>query len=146
MGNICRSPTGEAMMRALIDSKQLGDQIQVDSAGTIGYHSGAPADRRMRAAAAQRNLTINTRARKVTAEDIDAFDLIIAMDRENLRDLESLAGGAQSHIKLLSEYLDDSWPSDVPDPYYGGDEGFEYVLDMVAAACEPILASAELSR
>ena len=139
MGDICRSPAGEGVMLRQVDQRDLTDQIVVDSAGTIGFHAGKPADPRMRSAAARRGLNLTSHARQVTGDDIDAFDLLIAMDRENQQDLFRLAGGQREHIRLLSDFLADDWPTDVPDPYYGGTEGFEYVLDMIESACPTIL-------
>ncbi|WP_231753475.1 low molecular weight protein-tyrosine-phosphatase [Rosistilla carotiformis] len=141
MGNICRSPAAEGVMRRLVEAEGLEDRITIDSAGTIGFHTGKAADRRMRAAAQQRGLELTSRARKVTADDLKDFDRVIAMDAENARDLIALHGGSDARIEMLSSYLDDAWPGDVPDPYYGGEEGFEFVLNMLEAACPKILAS-----
>ncbi|WP_417739945.1 low molecular weight protein-tyrosine-phosphatase [Rosistilla oblonga] len=141
MGNICRSPAAEGVMRRLVEAEGMDDQITIDSAGTIGFHTGKAADRRMRAAAQQRGLELTSRARQVTAADLQAFDLVVAMDADNARDLNALADGGSANIVLLSSFLDDDWPSDVPDPYYGGDEGFEFVLEMLDAACPKILES-----
>ena len=126
-------------MRHLVDEQGLSDQIMIDSAGTIGYHTGHAADARMQSAARRRGIELHSRARKITSDDLENFDLVIAMDRENFSEITALHSAPTSTIKLLSAYLDDSWPSDVPDPYYGGDEGFEYVLDMIQAACPAIL-------
>ncbi|WP_417731336.1 low molecular weight protein-tyrosine-phosphatase [Rosistilla oblonga] len=141
MGNICRSPAAEGVMRRLVEAEGMDDRITIDSAGTIGFHTGKAADRRMRAAAQQRGLELTSRARQVTAADLQAFDLVVAMDADNARDLNALADGGSANIVLLSSFLDDDWPSDVPDPYYGGDEGFEFVLEMLDAACPKILES-----
>ncbi len=128
-------------MRRLVEAEGMDDRITIDSAGTIGFHTGKAADRRMRAAAQQRGLELTSRARQVTAADLQAFDLVVAMDADNARDLNALADGGSANIVLLSSFLDDDWPSDVPDPYYGGDEGFEFVLEMLDAACPKILES-----
>ncbi|WP_232529981.1 low molecular weight protein-tyrosine-phosphatase [Rosistilla oblonga] len=141
MGNICRSPAAEGVMRRLVEAEGMDDRITIDSAGTIGFHTGKAADRRMRAAAQQRGLELTSRARQVTAADLQAFDLVVAMDADNARDLNALADGGSANIVLLSSFLEDDWPSDVPDPYYGGDEGFEFVLEMLDAACPKILES-----
>jgi protein-tyrosine phosphatase len=138
LGNICRSPTGEAVFKALLDNERV-DDVFVDSAGTIGYHAGKPADARMRAAAERRGIELLSRSREITEQDLEHFDLVIAMDRENLADIKRLHAQPQSQLRLLSDFLDDSWPNDVPDPYYGGAAGFEYVLDMIEAACPNIL-------
>ena len=126
-------------MKHLVDQADLADEIHVDSAGTIGHHTGHQADQRMQAAAAKRGYDLLSRSRKIVERDLDQFDLIIAMDRENLSDILAIDAQPQASVKLLSSYLGDDWPSDVPDPYYGGEEGFEYVLDMIEAACPSIL-------
>ena len=144
MGNICRSPTGEGVFKHFVDEQGLNGRFEIDSAGTIGHHVGASADARMASSAARRGYTLLSKARQVNAEDLLSFDLVIAMDRDNLADLETLAGGARENICLLGSYLpgvtnEQTAPS-VPDPYYGGDAGFEEVLDMIEAACPNILA------
>jgi len=126
-------------MQHVVDSRDLSSSILIDSAGTIGYHTGHPADERMQSAALRRGYRLLSRSRKITYRDLETFDLVIAMDRENLADIKAIHSTPKSAIKLLSEFLDDSWPDDVPDPYYGGAEGFEYVLDMIEAACPRIL-------
>ena len=126
-------------MKHLVDQADLADEIHVDSAGTIGHHTGHQADQRMQAAALKRGYDLLSRSRKIVERDLDQFDLIIAMDRENLSDILAIDAQPQASVKLLSSYLGDDWPSDVPDPYYGGEEGFEYVLDMIEAACPSIL-------
>ena len=128
-------------MQHIVDSRDLSRTVMIDSAGTIGYHTGHPADERMQSAALRRGYKLNSRSRKITFADLETFGLVIAMDRENLADIKTMHPTPKSSIKLLSEFLDDSWPDDVPDPYYGGAEGFEYVLDMIEAACPPILES-----
>jgi len=139
MGNICRSPAAESAMNRWVQTH--GADIEVDSAGTIGLHAGDLPDPRMRAAGELRGLAFNTRARQVTAMDLrfGAFDLVIAMDRDNLDDLKRLAPGTTTHIVLMSDFLGSQWPRDVPDPYYGSPQGFETVLDMVESACPEIL-------
>ena len=138
LGNICRSPTGEGVFQHLVEERGLESQITIDSAGTIGYHEGNPADRRMREHASRRGYDLTSRSRKITTDDLDRFDLVIAMDRQNQSDILTLDSSA-TNVKLLSDFLDDSWPVDVPDPYYGGSEGFETVLDMIEAACPVLL-------
>lgn len=139
LGNICRSPAAEGIMLRLVDLADLSDQIRVDSAGTAGYHIDKRADPRMQDAASRRGMDLLSRSRKLLASDLDDFDLIIAMDRENLSDIKRLCESPNAVIKLLSNFLDDQWPIDVPDPYYGSDDGFEVVLDMLEAACPSIL-------
>ena len=139
LGNNCRSPAAEGILQALVDEQDRQAEVVVDSAGTAGYHDGKRADARMIAAAKNRGIDLTSISRKLLPADLDQFDLVIAMDRENLADIQRLSSDPTATIKLLSEYLGDDWPSDVPDPYYGGGDGFEYVLDMLAAACPAIL-------
>lgn len=139
LGNICRSLTGEAVLRQVAAAQNA--DIEIDSAGTTGAHAREPADDRMRQAASRRGYQLDSLARQVTRRDLRNHDLVIAMDRQNYNDLLKLAGGVGDHICMLSDFLDDQqdWPRDVPDPYYGGSDGFEYVLDMIEAACPEIL-------
>ena len=144
MGNICRSPTGEGVFRAHVEQAGYGDRFRIDSAGTIDYHSGSPADPRMREAAARRGYSLDSIARQVVAEDLTSFDLVVPMDYDNLLDLERLAGGSKPHIRMLGSFLkgagSNSNAVSVPDPYYGGAAGFEAVLDMIESACPAMLA------
>lgn len=139
LGNICRSPTGEGVLQELVDGQGLEDRISIDSAGTAGYHIGARADSRMREHASRRGYDLRSRARKLTSADMENFDLVIAMDRENYRDIQRVHDRPTAELKMLSDFLGDDWPNDVPDPYYGGADGFEYVLDMIEAACPKIV-------
>lgn len=140
MGNICRSPTGEGVMKHLLVEQGIQDHVFVDSAGTHSYHVGESADPRMIRAAADRGFDLTSRARQVEQADFSRFDLILAMDSDNLEALHQMAGeGESEHIRLLSSFLPSSFPVDVPDPYYGGDQGFDEVLDMIEAACPQIL-------
>ncbi|MDM4014420.1 low molecular weight protein-tyrosine-phosphatase [Roseiconus lacunae] len=139
MGNICRSPAAEAVMKRF--AEEFGADVSVDSAGTHGYHVGERADARMRAAAETRGYELTSIARKVDKADLKPgkFDLVLAMDNENYHELVNLAGQPSDHIRVFSDYLDDTWPNDVPDPYYGEDEGFTEVLDMLEEGCPAIL-------
>ena len=139
MGNICRSPAAEAVMRRF--AEEFGLDIEVDSAGTHDYHVGEPADPRMKRAAEMRGYELTSRGRKVTEADLDGktYDLVLAMDQENYRLLQELAPQPNLHVRLFSDYLDDDWPSDVPDPYYGEEAGFAVVLDMLEEGCPLIL-------
>lgn len=143
MGNICRSPTGEGVFRYYVEKTSYEDKIFIDSAGMISYHAGNPADERMRRAASNRGYSLDSIARQVTRDDIDRFELIVPMDFDNLSDLERLAGGESHHIRLLGSFLegvnDNHQAPAVPDPYYGGDQGFAEVLDMIEAACPAML-------
>lgn len=138
-GNICRSPAAEGVMRHLVVERDLDDRIEIDSAGTIDAHQGESPDARMRRAASERGYILEGRSRPVVPEDFDRFDLVVAMDRSNLVDLESMVGGPHEHVLLLSHFLPDGGPVDVPDPYYGGGRGFEIALDMLTSACPVIL-------
>ena len=138
LGNICRSPTGEGVLQHLVDEQGLKDRIVIDSAGTGGYHVGARADSRMREHASRRGYDLLSRARKLEPADMETFDLVIAMDRENYQNIQRVNDQPTAELKMLSDFLGDDWPHDVPDPYYGGADGFEYVLDMIEAACPQI--------
>lgn len=140
LGNICRSPTGEGVFRALVRERGLGERVFVDSAGTGSWHVGEPADRRMRQAAGDRGYELTSRARQVTPEDFHDFDLIVAMDRSNREHLEEMRpAGAGAELRLFSDFLPPGSPHDVPDPYYGGEQGFERVLDLIEDGSQPLL-------
>ena len=136
MGNICRSPTAEGVLRFLIKNNNLGDKVEVDSAGTHGYHVGEAPDSRTQRAAAVRGYNLSQlRARKVARQDLDYFDLILAMDKSNLDNLRRLATPEQQErIKLFMDYARSFDDDEVPDPYYGLGHGFDLVLDMVEDA------------
>jgi protein-tyrosine phosphatase len=140
LGNICRSPTGEGVMRALVRDAGLSDRIEVASAGTSGWHIGEPPDPRSTATAAARGIVIDGAGAQVTAADFERFDLLLAMDRQNLRDLQALApdSEARSRARLLRDW-DPDGTGDVPDPYAGGPRGFEEVLDIVQRSCAALL-------
>jgi protein-tyrosine phosphatase len=142
MGNICRSPTAEGVMRSLLREEGLEDEIEIASAGTGGWHAGDPPDARATAAAARRGIVLEGAARQIRPEDFDEYDLVLAADRENLYDLRAIAPEhAQDKIRLLRSFDPASRDGDldVPDPYYGGPDGFERVLDLVEAACRGLL-------
>jgi protein-tyrosine phosphatase len=129
MGNICRSPTAEGVMRAKLAAAGL--DVEVDSAGTHGYHVGAPPDARSQ-----------QRARQLIAEDFSRFDLVLAMDADNLAHAARLCPPGQRHrLQLLMDYAPHTGKAHVPDPYYGGAAGFDEVLDLVEAACDGLVAS-----
>jgi protein-tyrosine phosphatase len=151
LGNICRSPTAEGVMRSLVKSAGLADRVHVDSAGTGGWHIGSAPDARAAAAAAARGIALEGRARQVRREDFSEFDLLLAMDRSNLQALQMLAGSQEerARVRLLREFDPAAAASgelDVPDPYYGSANGFEEVLDLVTAACGGLLAQVEAGR
>jgi protein-tyrosine phosphatase len=144
MGNICRSPTAEGVMRHLLREEGLEDEITIDSAGTGAWHVGNPPDRRATAAAAARGIVLEGAARQVRPSDFDDYDLLLVADRENLADLRAIAPGeaARAKVRLLREFdpASEGAPDlDVPDPYYGGERGFEDVLDLVERACRGLL-------
>jgi protein-tyrosine phosphatase len=141
LGNICRSPTAEGVFRAIVarDAPELA--IEVDSAGTAGYHIGEPPDARTRQAASRRGYDLSRlRARIVEPGDFENFDLILAMDRENLSVLHHRAPAhARERVRLLLEFAPNATVTEVPDPYYGGPNGFEEVLDLVEAATHGLI-------
>ena len=144
MGNICRSPAADGIFTDFVARYDLEESISVDSAGTHGYHIGDLSDPRMLDAAKNRGFELRSRARQVTPQDLQDFDLVLAMDQDNLSMIEALDDNNKSktrhaQVLLFSHFLDDAWPTDVPDPYYGGEEGFEKVLDMIQTACPAIL-------
>ena len=141
MGNICRSPTAEVVLRQYIKRNRLGDKVEVDSAGTHGYHVGEPPDQRTQRAAAVRGYNLSQlRARKVAPQDIEYFDLILAMDKANLDNLRRIAPEeAKERIKLFMDYAHNFDDEEVPDPYYGGADGFERVYDICLAGCQGLL-------
>lgn len=138
LGNICRSPTAEGILRQMAADRGLDEHIEVDSAGTIRYHNGSPADPRMQAAAADRGYELTSISRVITPDDFERFDLIVAMDSDNWRDIQSLADREQEHVKLFSDFLPEGHPRDVPDPYLG-EAGFDRALDIIEQGCPAIL-------
>ena len=169
LGNICRSPTAEGVMRALVREAGLQEAVELDSAGTGGWHVGSPPDSRAAAAAGARGIELGGRARSVTSADFERFDLVVAMDRSNASELRRLARDEEQRakVRLLREFDPASAREgarapegagaregararerasgaradlDVPDPYYGAAGGFEEVLDLVQAACRGLLA------
>lgn len=138
LGNICRSPAGEGVLRTVVESNGAQEAWEIDSAGTGGYHVGELPDKRMRIHARQRGLELNHRCRKVRVSDFDDFDLLLAMDDSNLQNLRRLAPTLEASRKILpmAAFVDASFGYDyVPDPYYEGAEGFELVLDMLQNGC-----------
>jgi low molecular weight protein-tyrosine phosphatase len=153
LGNICRSPTAEGVMRALVSDAGLEGRIELDSAGTGSWHVGSAPDERASAAARGRGISLEGSARQVREQDFREFDLLLAMDGENLRELREQAPGEQERakVRLLREFDPASAGGgeagsasegelDVPDPYYGAPGGFEEVFDLVHAACAGLLA------
>ncbi len=143
LGNICRSPTAEGVFRNLVHKAAPGLQVEVDSAGTAGYHIGAAPDPRSQRAALRRGIDISDlRARQISRSDFTTFDWILAMDRENLRDLEAKRPmHSRAKLSLFLEFAPQTGRTEVPDPYYGGEADFERVLDLCDAAARGLLAA-----
>lgn len=148
MGNICRSPTAEAVFRHYVENAGLEERIVIDSAGTHDYHIGSPPDSRTQYAARQRGYDMSTlRGRQVGSEDFERFDYVLAMDQANLSILKRLTPpGSQTQARLFLEYARHHVEREVPDPYYGGADGFERVLDMVEDAAEGLLQHIRLQH
>jgi len=149
LGNIVRSPLGENMFRHLADHAGVGDRYQVDSAGTSAWHVGEQPDARMRRVAASQGLQYSGRARQFDASDFDRFDWIIAMDTKNRNDLHRLASTPEQRdkIRMMREFDPTSSPqASVPDPYYGGIDGFEQVYQIVERACQGLLDALEADQ
>lgn len=139
MGNICRSPSGENVMRAQLESAGLLEQFEIDSAGTIGYHTGNSPDARMTQAAEARGINMVGSARQVTSDDLKDFDWVFAMDHENFTDLKALektCPAPKAKIVMFCDFCEDHEEEEVPDPYYGGPEGFKKVLDLLEDGCD----------
>lgn len=148
LGNICRSPTAEGIFNKLVVDSGLAKRIHIDSAGTAGWHQGRAPDPRTIAAAKLRNIDLSVlRARAVTSSDFQEFDYILAMDEENLAHLESLKPDNYSgHLGLFLSFGSQTKYLEVPDPYYGGKEGFELVLDLIEDAAVGLLASIQKNK
>jgi len=147
-GNICRSPTAEGVFRRMVDEAGLAGRISADSAGTEGFHAGESPDPRAAEAARGRGYPIDDlRARQVRARDFESFDLILAMDRGHLGQLRRQCPPERiGRVKLFLEYAPWAGSSDVPDPYYGGPDGFARVLDLIEAGCRGVLEALERER
>jgi protein-tyrosine phosphatase len=146
MGNICRSPAAEGVFRKMVDDAGLAAEFDVDSAGTIGYHAGDPADGRMRAAALARGYSLDSRARRISASDFADFDWIVAMDDDNYSDIRSMDTGQGARVVRMCDFGSRHGASEVPDPYYGGPAGFENVLDILEDACGQFLENLKTQR
>lgn len=143
LGNICRSPLAEGVFRHLVAERGLAEEFDIDSAGTGGWHVGEPADPRSRQVAQAHGIELTCRARRLEADDLERFEWILAMDRENLGAIRRLSGDAEAaaaRLHLLREFDPEAGTDlEVPDPYYGGEDGFETVYAMVRRACEGLL-------
>ncbi len=145
LGNICRSPAAEAIFISLLKRKGLTDDFIVDSAGTGSWHIGKKADSRMRIAAERRDINILSRARQITSKDFEEFNYILAMDDSNFRNIQDLKNRTSStdfaSIKKIQDFRSVFHEQEVPDPYFGGDEGFDYVLDILEDSVHGFLES-----
>lgn len=142
MGNICRSPSAEAVFTDLVKHKGLEHLFEIDSAGTLAYHAGEPADKRMSRHASKRGYRLTSIARKFSAaNDFDRFDFIIGMDDENIRSLKNMARSETDLQKIfkMTDFQKEWSYDEIPDPYYGGEEGFELVLDLLEDSCKGLL-------
>ena len=144
LGNICRSPAAENLTRHLLAGRSDAltlDSVICDSAGTSGYHVGELPDSRMRSAAKQRGLTFSGRSRRFEVSDFEQFDWILAMDRSNYRDILAMApaDADRDRVRLICDFCQQHHDTEVPDPYYGGTDGFDYVLDLLLDACDGFL-------
>ena len=148
LGNICRSPSAEAVMKKLVKDAGLENYIEIDSAGIMGYHEGERADQRMRAHASRRGYVLDSISRPVRTTDFYDFDLIIGMDDRNIDDLKRKAPDLESVAKIhqMTEYSRNKLYDHVPDPYYGGASGFELVLDLLEDACGGLLETISSGR
>jgi len=145
LGNICRSPAAEAIMAQLVDDAGLSHVVEVDSAGTARYHVGDRPDARTVAEARRRGVPIAHRGRQLSRDELAEWDLVLVMDRDNLRDVHRLAGGRADvgHVRLLRSFDPDvaDRAPDVPDPYYGADADFATMFDLLEPACRGVLAA-----
>ena len=141
LGNICRSPSAENIMNHLIQEHGFQAQVVCDSAGTAGYHIGKPPDRRMTAAAQRRGIALIGQARQFTPSDFEKFDLILAMDQENYEDILDLDPEKKyiHKVKMMCEFCQEYPDKEVPAPYYGGADGFDYVINLLLDACDGLL-------
>jgi len=151
MGNICRSPAAEGVMQHLLKEHKLDQSVRCDSAGTIGFHSGCPADGRMQSHARRRGIELLSRSRKFDEQnDFDKFDYIVVMDKQNWRDVKKLDHGNKyaDKIFMMTDFCQKRSEKEVPDPYYDGGDGFELVLDIIEDAASGLLAriKADLER
>ncbi|MFP4674401.1 MAG: low molecular weight protein-tyrosine-phosphatase [Opitutales bacterium] len=147
-GNICRSPAAHCIFQHYVDQESRSRDFEIDSSGTIAFHAGEPPDPRMREALRARNIPVFGKARPLASGDLRHYDLILAMDRENLNFARQMdaSGEHQSKIRLFSGFCTKHQSDEVPDPYYGGDAGFEKVLDMIEDGCSNLLKSSAFEK
>jgi protein-tyrosine phosphatase len=145
LGNICRSPTAEGIFQHLVNERGLQPYFYIDSAGTSAYHIGEPANSKSRDVANKHGVELRSRARKFTVDDLEEFDMILAMDHENLNNIRQLDSRNQfsGKIELMRNYDPEPGDGAVPDPYYGGMDGFQHVFEVVKRSCENLLDELE---
>lgn len=145
LGNICRSPTAEGVFQHLVNERGLQPYFEVDSAGTSAYHVGESADSRSQQTARQHGITLHSKARQFESSDLDYFDLILAMDQENLLNIQRLDNGStyDNKIGMLRDFDPEPGTGEVPDPYHGGTRGFENVFQIVRRSCSNLLDQLE---
>jgi protein-tyrosine phosphatase len=148
LGNICRSPSAEGIMKYLVTEAGLSDQIHCDSAGTSAYHIGEPPDPRMTAAAKRHGISLEGQGRQFYPGDFERFDLILAMDQDNYLSLKALdrEGKYADKIKLMCDFCQTFPDKEVPDPYYGGADGFNHVIELLLDACQGLLSHVTHNR
>jgi len=142
LGNICRSPSAEAVFRGFVENNGLENEFEIDSAGTSAWHAGEKADARMRRHASKRGYKLTSLSRKFNPDtDFDYFDIIVAMDNDNLRDMKNMirSKGDEKKLFLMTDFSKEYDYDYVPDPYYGGDQGFELVIDLLEDASSGLL-------
>ncbi len=141
MGNICRSPTGEAVLLKKIAERNVADQFVIDSCGTVNHHIGQNADPRMMQSAEARGYDLASIARQFSTDDFENFDVILAMDRDNFFEILQMDQNnkAEDKLQLFCDFVQSTSGSDVPDPYYGGEQGFDHVLDLIEEGCDAII-------
>lgn len=143
MGNICRSPAAHCVFQNMVNEAGLTDAFEIESAGTIGFHVGNPPDRRMQQVMRARGIPIIGRSKQLDSFDMEHYDLILAMDKDNRDGARSLArsDAQRAKVKLFCEYCTEHDETEVPDPYYGGNQGFEHVMDLIEDGCRGLLES-----
>ena len=139
LGNICRSATAEAILKKLVSDQGRASEFDIDSAGTIGYHAGSRADSRMRSVASQFGYSLDSIARQIEQSDFQRFDLIVAMDDENFENVSAMDPGGGARVVRMCDYGEVHGFNEVPDPYYGGEQGFHTVIEILEDACTALL-------
>ena len=148
MGNICRSPAAHCVFQHMVEEAGLTEEFDIESAGTISFHAGNPPDRRMQQVMRTRCIPVIGRAKQLDSFDMEHYDLILAMDEENFEYAYALARGdtQRAKVKLFCDYCTEHSEKEVPDPYYGGDNGFEHVMDLIEDGCRGLLKSLTESK